>query len=347
MKDKREQGLQRIGDIMRHGPSELRPPTARQARLVEAAAAIKEGQDDEEIAYQHTVFCQTALPYRRVPDRVWERTNGHVALRVEAGSALHPKLRKWIDLPLPFGTKSRLILLHFDTSAVMSQSPEVEIEHSMTAFLKKLQGYSPNGKELSTFRDHAAAITGSLFRFATVQGDRTFQIDTKIVTSFELWYPQDENQGTLWPSYVRLSDEYFNTLKNHAVPLDYRAVSALQHNALALDIYQWLAQRLCRVPVNKPAFIPWTAVQLQFGQGYGHIRFFRRVFLKTLATVLTQYPGAKVQATEKGLTLLPVAAADQETPSRIMKFFPRAVCRALEHGIFSTGSLWISRLFHG
>jgi hypothetical protein len=39
-----------------------------------------------------------------------------------------------------------LILIHFDTFAVMEQSPLVEIENSMTAFLKKLQGYSPNGK---------------------------------------------------------------------------------------------------------------------------------------------------------------------------------------------------------
>jgi hypothetical protein len=303
MAEKEEKGLRRIGEIMRHGPADLRPPTAQQIRLAESAASIVQGPADEEIAYHHTVFCQTALPYRRVKDRVWERTNGHVALRVEAGTALHPKQQKWVDLPLPFGTKSRLMLIHFDTAAVLNQSPEVEIEHSMTAFLKKLQGYSPNGKEISAFRDHAAAITGALFRFAAVQGNRTFQVDTKIVTSFELWYPRDERQRTLWPSYVRLSDEYFNILKNHAVPLDYRAVGALQHNAMALDIYKWLAQRLVRVPPRTPAFIPWPIVQLQFGQGYARIRAFRAIFLKTLKVVQSQYPGAKLGADEKGLTL--------------------------------------------
>jgi hypothetical protein len=300
---KDEKGLQHVGEIMRQGPARLRPPTPTQLRLADAAAAIREGQDPEEIAYHHTVFCQTALPYRRVPDRVWERTNGLVALRVEAGTALHPETQKWVELPLPFGTKSRLMLIHFDTFAILHQTPMVEIENSMTAFLKKLLGYSPNGKEIAVFRDHAAALTGSLFRFATAQGTRTFQVDTKIVTSFELWFPRDDRQRTLWPSYVHLSDEYFSTLKNHAVPLDYRAVSALQHNALALDIYKWLAQRLCRIPANKPAFIPWPAVQLQFGQGYKAIRFFRRVFLKTLKLVQTQYPAAKLSANEKGLIL--------------------------------------------
>jgi hypothetical protein len=196
-----------------------------------------------------------------------------------------------------------LILINFDTLAILSQSPEIEIEHSMTAFLKKLQGYSPNGKELRAFRNHAAALTGALFRLALVEDKRAVQIDTKIVTSFELWYPRDERQKTLWPSYVRLSDEYFNSLIKHAVPLDYRAVAALQHNALALDIYKWLSQRLCRVPAKKPAFIPWPAVQAQFGQGYKEIRFFRRKFLKTLSIVQSQYPHAKVHADEKGLTM--------------------------------------------
>ena len=313
-----EGGLQPIGDIMRNGLPEFRPPTKQQMRLVESSADIRAGQGDKEIAYHHTVFCQTALPYRRVNARVWERTNGQVALRVEAGSALHPDTQQWVELPLPFGSKPRLILIHFDTLAILNQSPEFEIEHSMTAFLKKLQGYSPNGKEIANFRDHAAALTGSLFRFATTQGNRTFQVDTKIVTSFELWYPRDEHQKTLWPSYIRLSEEYFNTLKNHAVPLDYRAVSALQHNALALDIYKWLAQRLCRVPVKRPAFITWPVVQLQFGQSYKRIRAFRSIFLKTLKIVQSQYPGAKLQADEKGLTL-------HLSPPPISKLLPPAI----------------------
>lgn len=301
-------GMQSAGEILRDrarsgSPKELRAPTPTQMRLIDSAASIKTEQDDGAIAYHHTVFCQTALPYRKVDDRVWERNNGHVSLRVEAGSALHPEHKKWVNLPLPFGTKSRLMLMHFDTYAVLQQSPVVEIENSMTAFLKKLQGYSPNGKELAAFRDHAAAITGSLFRFAVVQDNRTLQVDTKIVTSFELWYPRDADQKTLWPSYVQLSDEYFNTLKNHAVPLDHRAVAALRHSALALDIYKWLAQRLCRVPAKTPAFVAWPNVQLQFGQGYDRIRAFRKVFVDTLKTVTSQYPQAKVDVSERGLTL--------------------------------------------
>jgi hypothetical protein len=272
--------------------------TPIQKRLIEVPS-----EDIREIAFHHTVFCQTALPYRRRVERVWRRSNGFVSLSVEAGSALHPKSQEWVDLPLPFGPKARLILIHLDTQAKLTSSPHVELEGSMTAFVKKLLGRDPNGAELREFKDQAAAVAGALFRFAAVRGGMTIQVDTKIVTGFELWYPKDANQHTLWPSYVHLSDEYFSTLKNHAVPLNYHAVSGLQHNCLALDTYKWFAQRLCRVPEKSPAFIPWPLVQAQFGQGYARLRDFRAVFLKTLRAVLAQYPGAKVEANERGLTL--------------------------------------------
>jgi hypothetical protein len=43
---------------------------------------------------------------------------------------------------------------------------------------------------------------------------------------------------------VRLSQEYFDSLTAHAVPLDERAISGLAHSAMGLDVYSWLAQRL-------------------------------------------------------------------------------------------------------
>ena len=299
---KPDDGLQPIGTIMRKAG--MSPPSRTQLRLIEASATIRQGQDDHEIAFQHTYFCQTALPYRKSADRTWFRQNGRVFLRIEAGSIINPEQEKFLELPLPFGPAARLIMIHLDTQAINSQSPEIELEDSMTAFIKRLQnGRSPNGAELKLFKQQAAAISTAVFRFGETTGQAAIQTQGAIVTGLELWYPKDHRQRVLWPSYVVLNTEYFNSLKNHAVPLDHRAVAALAHNALALDIYKWLAQRLCRVHEKAPAFLTWPAVQIQFGQGYGRIRAFRAIFLKTLRTVLTQYPGAKITADGKGVTL--------------------------------------------
>ena len=55
---------------------------------------------------------------------------------------------------------------------------------------------------------------------------------------------------------------------------------------MALDVYMWLAQRLHRVPQDRPQFIAWTALHTQFRQGYDRIRDFRRDFKTTLNQVL-------------------------------------------------------------
>ncbi len=52
---------------------------------------------------------------------------------------------------------------------------------------------------------------------------------------------------------LELSREYFETLVEHAVPLDYRALAALGHSALALDVYTWLAHPACTASENRTA----------------------------------------------------------------------------------------------
>ena len=167
MARKDDDGLQKVGDILRKGPAHLRPPTKTQLRLVDAAVTIRDKAAEahkNEIAFHHTVFCQTALPYREVQERVWERTNGYVQISVEAGRTFDPNTEKWVDVPLPFGPKARIIMIHLDTQAVMKQSPLVDIQNSMTAFVKTLQGRDPTGPELRNFRQQSAAISNSTCR---------------------------------------------------------------------------------------------------------------------------------------------------------------------------------------
>lgn len=72
---------------------------------------------------------------------------------------------------------------------------------------------------------------------------------------------------------------------------------------MALDIYVWLAQRLHRIPTSKPQFIAWALLHEQFGQGFHRIRDFRRRFLQTLHHVQAAYPGARIAADDRGMTL--------------------------------------------
>jgi Plasmid encoded RepA protein len=277
--------------------------TRKQQRLIEASALIRAERPDR-IDFLHTVQCQCGIPYRNPGDdvREWDRTQGAAVLRIEAGAAIDPRTREFVKLGLPYGEKPRLVLIHLASEAVRNGSAVVDVEESMTAFARSL-GVEPNGQQLKALKDQLARLAASTVRMGIIEEGRAVQVNTQIVSAFDLWFPKQPDQRVLWPSTVRLSEEYFQSLGRHAVPLDHRAVAALSSSSLALDTYVWLAQRLHRVAPGKPQFISWAAAYEQFGQGYGRVRDFRRCFLQTLTHVKSAYPSARFSADEHGLTL--------------------------------------------
>lgn len=277
--------------------------TRQQRRLLDVSTAIRSAPPDR-IDFLHTVQCQCGIPYKNPGDEVreWDRKQGNAALRIEAGSAIDPRTGTFRKLGLPYGEKPRLVLIHLATEAVRTGSPVVNVEESMTAFARSL-GLETNGQQLRSLKDQLARLAAATLRMGVVEAGRAVQVNTQFVSAFDLWFPKQADQRVLWPSTVRLSEEYFQSLGRHAVPLDHRAVAALASSAMALDMYVWLAQRLHRVPPGKPQFVAWAALHEQFGQGFARVRDFRRRFLRALPQVVSAYPAARIAADTKGLTL--------------------------------------------
>lgn len=273
-------------------------------RILDSAVDIASATpDDDNVVFQHTVFCQTGLPYRRTQERVWERANGSVTLLVEAGRAMDPSSGRFIELPLPFGPKPRLIMAYLNTHALRS-GPEVDVGGSMTSFVKRL-GFHAHGRDIRTFKEQMSALAASTIRLGVMsehdQSATTVKAD--IIKSFNVWFPKDDRQRILWPSTVVLSREYYESLLRHAVPLDERALAALAHSPMALDAYTWMAQRLHRVG-TRGQVISWAALRGQFGCGYKQVRQFKSAFKKVLREVLVLYPDARIEETSRGLRLL-------------------------------------------
>lgn len=272
-------------------------------RMIESSVKINATLPDD-ILFQHTVFCQTVLPFRDPgPEvRVWQRQQGSATLHLEAGYVKDPK-GLFVPVGLPFGPAARIILCHLNTEALQTGSPVIDVEGSLTAFVTRLQGYNPNGREIRKFKDQLTRLSAATMRLAVDRDGYAIQKNMHIVSEFTLWAERFDGERFLVPQHISLSAEYFESLQAHAVPLDERAVAALAHSAMGLDVYMWLAQRLHRIDPQRGQFIPWTALYAQFGQGYKDIRFFRRDFLSILKTVKTQYPQARFK-TDKGGMLL-------------------------------------------
>lgn len=260
----------------------------------------------EDITFHHSVMTQASLPTGKPPLGllVWERQQGRARLRVEAGSVLDPKTGLYVQPGLPYGPKSRLLLMHLNSEAVRRQSPVIPVEDTMTAFFRRLMGRTQDGRQANMLKHQLSALAAATFRMGVLQSDdRAFQVDTKVVSAFDLWFQKDESQRVIWPSTLRLSLDYYESLTRFAVPLDERAIAALAHSAVALDMYCWLAQRLHRVPEGKPQFIPWPSLQEQFGQGYTHVRQFRAFFMKMMLQVKAAYPEARIDLDGRGAGL--------------------------------------------
>lgn len=272
-------------------------------RLIEP---IETDQDNElRLSFQHTVFCQAGLPYRNPGDnvRLWTRKQGAAVLQVQAGQVLNPKTRDMMEIGLPWGAKPRLILTHLNAEAMRQQSPVIEVENSLSAFVRRIRKFD-GGREIRAFKDQLSRLSSALIRLAYARDDHhAHQIETKVITAFDLWLEKDERQRVLWPSTIQLSRDYFNSLQEHAVPLNEADLAALAHSALALDLYAWSAQRLHRINPNRPAFIQWPALKQQFGPDFGRMIDFKRKFLFALRQVQARYKGARIEVDECGIRL--------------------------------------------
>lgn len=278
--------------------------TAIQQRLLNLSADIATNPP-EDLAFSHTILCQCALPASK-PDPgtvVWERKQGKAMLRVEAGSVIDPRTERFEQLPLPYGPKARLLLMHLNSEAVRRQSPIIPVEDSMTAFFRRLMGRSQDGREMKRLKAQLSSLSAAQFRMGITNNDGALQVNTQIVGAFNLWFEKNDSQRVLWPATLKLSLDYYDSLTRFAVPLDERAIAALAHSALALDIYCWLAQRLHRVPDGKPQLVPWTSLYEQFGQSYARLRKFREFFVFMLPQIHAAYPDARFEVSEQGLSL--------------------------------------------
>lgn len=288
-------------------PTFAATPTALNQRLVEVGTVIR-AEPAARIDFLHSLLCQIGLPRRHTPARVFERRNGHASVLVEAGSLWDGS--DWIEQPLPYGTTARLIMVQISSEAVRTRSRSIEIGHSTRQFLTTLGMHSSGGERGSyaALRRQMRALAACRLTLGMQSEGCAVTLDAKPIRRFDAWLHQDGSQRTLWPGTLELSEEFYVTLVEHAVPLDPRALTALRHSSLALDIYAWLAHRLRRVTKPSGTKLSWWNLYEQFGQEYGNTKDFKKQFRPAMRQALVVYPDARVSEVIGGVLLYPSRA---------------------------------------
>jgi hypothetical protein len=264
--------------------------------------------DMEDLSFLHSGLAQTCLPHSR-PDldsEAWTRTSGKFSLMISPGlimdEANNGKARY---VGVPYGARARLILIYLQTEGMKGRT--VSLGRNLSAFLRSLNlpvSGGPMGS-ITSVREQCLRIARCTFTMqwtdnAGPAGRRAIVQDTKIVDGLELW---TSGSGQEWSGTVELSERFQEHLREHAVPLDKRALSELSDNSLGLDLYTLFAYRLRRL--EKPLHIRWAQLQSQIGTAYVRPRVLGTKIANVLPDVISVYPEAKVELTTTGITLHP------------------------------------------
>jgi len=269
-------------------------------RLIDAAADIMQDAAAE-IEYQHGILCQVGLPRKKTEGRVFERVFKNASIRVRAGEIWDGK--QWVEQPIPYGPKPRLALIHFNSEAIRTKNPHIEIGHSCAEFLRRIGLPDQDGRTYTLFKRQMIALAATELSLGFTVQNEAVTINARPIKEFRAWISGSDKQPSLWPGELTLSKDYFESLLAHAVPLDPRALGALSHSALALDVYAFLARRLHEL--DKSVRIPFVSLKEQFGQEYKDLKPFKNEFLAIMKQVQAVYPEANVEQVTGGIVLAP------------------------------------------
>lgn len=257
----------------------------------------------QNLQYMHTSLAICGLPYKALPPDVlsFERSQGKMSVIVQAGSLRAPDGRL-VQQPIPYGPKPRLILAYLSTQAVRTQSPTVDITKSFNGFLREM-GFNSTGGEKGTikpFREQLQALAACSLHISAWDDKRSATIKTAPFSKIELWL-DDTPDRSLWPGTLTFSHDFYESLRQRAMPIDSRAMRAFSNSARKLDILFWLNYRLHSI--NEPLVVSWKLLGAQFGDGFSRLRAFRAKFIEDMEHIQSVFPKLRYSINEDAFTL--------------------------------------------
>ena len=224
---------------------------------------VSASETDPDLGFMARLMVLCSLPRTNPGNRLqYVRRNGPFVLYMIAGGGSK----------LPFGNLPRLLLAWVSTEAVRTQSRELVLGRSLSEFMRSLGINSDSG-----------GTRGEQTRLrATVNALIAHRTDF-------WWNPKRSAESTLWESKIELSEDFFNEIIRHPVPLDMNTLKALKRSSLGLDLYLWGTYRT--FTLTRPLRLSWRQVYLQFGADPARaddnvtVQNFRRKVLRELKKI--------------------------------------------------------------
>ena len=232
-------------------------------------------------SFLHSALCAMSLPVRRPPNEMAPiiRKDGDYTLAITPRPVLQAA-GTLTTLGVPYGVLPRLILIHIMSQAVRTKSREVHLGATFTDWMRRMGyrsiSYGPRGSATLVRQQLDRLLACEwIIRWDGENKDGSKEFGIKEIKLSNEYVGYDTASGGFGRE-LKLTEGFFEHLRQHAVPLDETAIRQLRESPTALDLYTWLAYRLPRVNPRKPATLSWQQLAAHFGNDGNHIRKFRQ-----------------------------------------------------------------------
>jgi hypothetical protein len=270
-------------------------------RQIDTLARIGEDKDPD-MGFMTRMLTLCSLPRTDPRDRLqYKRTNGPYKLIMIAGG----------DNKLPFGNLPRLLLAWVCTEAVQTQNPKLNLGSSLAAFMQRLGISSDSGGsrgDRTRLKDQIDRLFNAHIDLIYEDGDVKASTGGRLASNTVLWWDyHNPDQQTRWKSWIQLSDELFQEIIAHPIPIDIKILTAMRRSSLGFDLYLWLSYKTFSLfsQSKKPDRLSWERLYRQFGVDPGKvddpyvIQNFRKDVLRELTKLKLAWPAFNY-ATPKG-----------------------------------------------
>ena len=136
-----------------------------------------------------------------------------------------------------------------------------------------------------------------------------------------VWWDSSDSkstQGSLFESYIMLSEDFYDAITAAPIPVDLRALRGLRSSSLALDLYTLLAYETWRATESGNArTIPWSGLQEQIGSEYKSMKRFKEKIREAIPKIEKVFAGLEVSTSEIGINVKPGVPAIPSKPAAV------------------------------
>ena len=263
------------------------------------ADEVHEALVAQDVGYAHAVMLQCFLPQHPIKDREYETFHGRASLVIEAGQIANPnRPRHWIKCDVPSGPKPRLILPYIVGEAIRNASPEIDLGRSLRKFMSRLgmpvTGH--NGKAVTAQIQNVAAAQIVIGEWTD---DAVHTLGGRLAKRLSFWLERDSDQRTFWTPTMTLSDEFFDAIQQHRVPIDTNHLARFARSPRRMDLYAWLSYRTPRIPRGKHQAILLRTLWDVFAPDITRFANFKTRFKGDLKAIDAVYPHFKTEIADK------------------------------------------------